>query len=232
MYICAEKEFCILNKQYDEKTFRELREKIVAHMKQQPYVDKKGRAYQYGELFPVEISPHSYNETLAQEYVPLSEEKALELGMPWYVAEDKSYDVSKKPGDLPDTITDVTDTILSDVILCEAWEGDRKSAQEHKCSKAFKITPNELAMYRKWNIPLPRKCPNTRNFELSKIRNSVNFFHKECACNGARSRSGGYKNTAAHYHGTNSCPNEFETSYSPERPEIVYCEQCYQAEVV
>jgi hypothetical protein len=28
-----------------------------------------------------------------------------------------------------------------------------------------------------------------------------------------------------------SCKNEFETSYSPERQEIVYCEKCYQKEV-
>jgi len=27
------------------------------------------------------------------------------------------------------------------------------------------------------------------------------------------------------------CPNTFETSYAPDRPEIVYCEQCYLKEV-
>jgi hypothetical protein len=27
------------------------------------------------------------------------------------------------------------------------------------------------------------------------------------------------------------CQNKFETTYSPERPEIVYCEQCYQESV-
>lgn len=42
-----------------------------------------------------------------------------------------------------------------------------------------------------------------------------------------------YTNTANHSpHSTNqSCPNEFETSFAPDRPEIVYCEECYQAEV-
>ena len=24
------------------------------------------------------------------------------------------------------------------------------------------------------------------------------------------------------------CENEFETAYAPDRPEIVYCERCYQ----
>ena len=41
-----------------------------------------------------------------------------------------------------------------------------------------------------------------------------------------------YQNTIQHAHGTEPCPNEFETTYSPDRPEIVYCEQCYQQEVV
>ena len=27
------------------------------------------------------------------------------------------------------------------------------------------------------------------------------------------------------------CKNEFETSYAPERPEIIYCESCYNSEV-
>jgi hypothetical protein len=41
-----------------------------------------------------------------------------------------------------------------------------------------------------------------------------------------------YQNTSTHpHHENNHCPNEFETSYAPERKEIVYCEQCYNAEV-
>ncbi|MBI5622130.1 DNA-directed RNA polymerase, partial [Candidatus Falkowbacteria bacterium] len=27
------------------------------------------------------------------------------------------------------------------------------------------------------------------------------------------------------------CTNEFETTYAPERPERVYCEECYQKEI-
>ncbi len=41
-----------------------------------------------------------------------------------------------------------------------------------------------------------------------------------------------YKNLAKHHlHGEKHCPNEFETSYAPDRPEIIYCEKCYQQEV-
>jgi len=226
------KEYCILNKQYDEKTYKKLREKIIAQMSTMPYADSKGRTYTYGEMFPIEISPHSYNETLAQEYVPVSRELANEFGYSWYEAEEKSYNVTKSWKELPESIVEVSESILSDVILCEAWGTDKKSAQEHKCSMAFKITPNEFAIYKKWNLPLPRKCPNTRNFESSLARNSVEFYSRKCACAGSKSESGTYENTASHFHNDNHCPNKFMTSYAPKRSEVVFCEQCYTAEIV
>ena len=40
-----------------------------------------------------------------------------------------------------------------------------------------------------------------------------------------------YTNTIEHFHKDKPCPNEFETSYSPDSPEIVYCEECYKREV-
>ena len=41
-----------------------------------------------------------------------------------------------------------------------------------------------------------------------------------------------YTNAVNHFHGDDHCLNEFETSYEPGRPEIIYCEKCYQAEVM
>jgi len=41
-----------------------------------------------------------------------------------------------------------------------------------------------------------------------------------------------YENTVEHDHRDQPCSNEFETSYAPERREIVYCEGCYLREVV
>src|SRR3989344_3154629 len=223
------KEHCILNKQYDEKTYKELRTKIIAQMSEKSYADKKKRTYVYGELFPAEISPHSYNATLAQEYIPISQDQPADMGYSWNDVEEKSYTPSKSWKDLPDTIAEVDDTILSEIILCQSWDMDKKSAQGHKCTKAFRINPNELAVYRKWNIPLPRKCPNTRNFEISQFRNPVNFWHRKCQCNGNTSDNKIYINNTRHEHGSGRCANEFETTYAPDRPEIVYCEQCYQA---
>jgi len=61
------KQYCILNKQYSKEEYEKLRAKIIEQMDRQPYTDKAGRVYKYGEFFPVEISPVGYNESMAQE---------------------------------------------------------------------------------------------------------------------------------------------------------------------
>ena len=214
------KEYCILNKQYSKEEYEALAQKIKEQMNEVPYLGKKGRIYKYGEFFPIELSPFFYNETIALEYFPLDQEKAEKMGYVWDKVEEKSYVPTKSWKDLPDTIDEVDDSILSEIILCQAWDEDKDTAQNHKCTKAFKIIQNELTMYKKWGIPLPRKCPNTRYFEMSQLRNLPNFWHRSCMCE--------LKN---HTHGAQKCANEFETSYSPDRPEKVYCETCYQQEI-
>jgi len=57
--------FCILNKQYTEKEYKELLPKIITHMKS---------TGEYGEFFPVELSPFKYEETIANDYFPRNNE--------------------------------------------------------------------------------------------------------------------------------------------------------------
>jgi len=92
------KSYCILNKQYTKESFHKLRTKIIEHMNKMPYISRKSQIqnskfqinsksqiqnskpkeiiYRYGEFFPPELSPFSYNETIAQEYFPLTKEKS------------------------------------------------------------------------------------------------------------------------------------------------------------
>ena len=103
-----------------------------------------------------------------------------------------------------------------------------------QCTTAFKIIKSELDFYRKMNLPLPRLCPNCRHYQRIKQRNPLKLWHRKCMCNGSTSSPNNnstihqYNNTVIHTHGNEPCPNEFETTYSPDRPEIVYCEACYQ----
>jgi len=220
------KQFCILNKQYTKKEYEALVSKIIDHMDKMPYTDKKGIVYKYGEFFPTEISPFAYNETIAQEYFPLTKEQASDQGYRWKDPEAKNYKIDLMSENLPDHIKDVADDIVGKVIECS-----HKGACHEQCTKAFRIIVSELQFYRKMNLPLPRLCPNCRHYQRISQRNPIKLWHRKCQCVGSKSENGVYQNTANHFHGTDKCPSEFETPYSPDRPEIVYCEQCYQQEV-
>ena len=210
--------FRILNKQYSEEEYYALKEKIV--------YDMKFRG-EYGEFFPSELSPFAYNETIAQEYFPLTKEEVLSRGYSWRDPGPKQYEITISAKNLSDNIKDVQDSILKETIGCS-----HQGTCTHQCTSAFKIIPQELEFYRKMNLPLPRLCPNCRHYERLAKRNPLKLWHRKCHCAGEKSDNGRYQNQAQHFHGGGHCPNEFETSYAPERPEIVYCEQCYQNEVV
>jgi len=216
------KQHCILNKQYSKEEYEALREKIIRHMDEMPYVDAKGRIYKYGEFFPMEQSPFGYNET-AHIYFPLSKKEIVDRGYVWREPDERAYSVTKKSSDLPD-IFEFADSLKDEVVACE-----HEDKCDHNCSIAFRFIPYELDFYRKHKLPLPRLCPNCRHVGRVAKTNPPRLSKRQCACKGKK--GGVYTNVADHFHGDEKCPNEFETSYAPDRPEIVYCEQCYNAEV-
>ncbi|OGZ41410.1 MAG: hypothetical protein A3C80_02785 [Candidatus Ryanbacteria bacterium RIFCSPHIGHO2_02_FULL_45_43] len=220
------KQYCVLNKQYTKEEYEKLIPKIIEHMNEMPYVDKKKRIYKYGEFFPTEFSPFAYNETMAQEYLPFTKEEILEWGYSWKNPEAKEHNVTIQPQNLPNHIKDITDDILNQIIGCE-----HKGKCNENCSVAFRIIPQELEFYRKQNLSFPRLCPNCRHYQRIKQRNPLKLWHRKCTCSGTKSDNGIYQNTAEHFHKPGRCPNEFETSYALERLETVYCEQCYSVEV-
>ncbi|KKT19053.1 MAG: hypothetical protein UW02_C0016G0027 [Candidatus Nomurabacteria bacterium GW2011_GWB1_43_7] len=205
-YGLRQKHYCILNRQYTKEQYEKLVPRIIQHMNDMPYIDKKGRTYRYGEFFPPELSPFCYNETIAQEYFPLTKEEALKQGYKWKDKEERNYQIDIKNEDIPDNIKDVKDEIINKVIECE-----HQGICNEQCTEAFKIIESELQFYRRMNLPLPHLCPNCRHYQRLKQRNPLKLWHRSCMKPG--------------------CDNEFETSYAPDRPEIVYCEKCYQQEV-
>lgn len=218
------KQYCILNKEYSKEEYEELLPKIKQHMMDMPYRDNKGRVYTYGEFFPVELSPFAYNESLAYEHFPYSESEMKEKGYSHRELPKNEYAVTLKAGEAPKDIKEVKDDILDQVIECAHG---RKCLDN--CVGAFKITPRELALYRRMNVALPVLCPNCRHMERVRRTNPFFLWHGKCQCRQPKTE---YQNTTEHFHGDKPCPNEFETSYAPERKEIVYCEACYQSEVV
>ena len=81
-----------------------------------------------------------------------------------------------------------------------------------ECHKNYKIITQELEFYQKNNIPLPRKCFYCRHLARRFLRNPRSLWHRQCQ--------------------KPDCHNTFETTYSPERKELVYCEDCYLSAVM
>jgi len=72
MFGCAsirDKQYCILNKQYTREEY----EKLVPQI-----IEKMQADGERGEFLPERISPFGYNETVANEYFPLSKEEAIQ----------------------------------------------------------------------------------------------------------------------------------------------------------
>lgn len=208
IFACAglrKKSYCIFNKEYTKDEYNVLVEKIKKHMDEMPYVDNKGRIFKHGEFFPIEVIPFAYNESVVNEYFPLTKEEILEKGYKYKEPEIKNYKPTILSHQLPN-IKDVSEDILKEIIQC-----DHMGHCNHKCTSAFRIIPNELNIYKMLEVPLPRFCPNCRHMERMSLLKQPRLYHRSCMKEG--------------------CTNEFETSYAPDRPEIVYCEKCYQQEV-
>jgi len=209
------KSYCILNKQYTKEEYEKLIPKIIGHITDMPYIDETKKIYKYGEFFPAELSPFSYNETIAQEYFPLTKQEAIERGYNWQDIEQRNYKIDIKNENIPDNIDDAKEDIVNKTIAC-AHGGQCKD----QCTEAFKITSEEFKFYKRMNLPLPRLCPNCRHYARIGQRNPLKLWDRTCMCD--------KKN---HFHGEEKCVIEFKTTYAPDRPEIVYCERCYQQEI-
>jgi hypothetical protein len=208
------KNYCILNKQYTKEQYEELIPKIIKQMNDLPYIDSRGCIYKYGEFLPSEISFFAYNETIAQEYFPLDKKMARKHGYKWNEEKERNYKIDIKNEDIPDTIETTKEDILGKVIECE-----HKGKCNEQCTEAFKIIESELQFYKRMNLPIPHLCPNCRHYKRLKQRNPLELWHRQCMCD---------KDNHIH---KGKCEVEFKTPYSPDRPEIVYCEKCYQQEV-
>ncbi|OGG40006.1 hypothetical protein A2116_02160 [Candidatus Jorgensenbacteria bacterium GWA1_49_17] len=209
--------YCILNKKYPEAEYERLVPELMEKMKERG---------EYGEFFPKEFSPFPYNESIALENFPLTKKEALERGFGWRDSEERNYKVTLEVADVPENIKDVDDSILNETIGCA-----HKGECNHECATVFKVVAEELKFYRRFGLPLPQLCFNCRHAVRFSRRNLPRLWAGSCKCAGRKSDNGAYQNTTEHFHGNNPCPNEFETSYAPERPEIVYCESCYNTEV-
>ncbi len=153
------------------------------------------------EFLPTAISPFAYNETDAHVIYPMNQKETLNK---WYQYKEKDDDISI-PIDLSilnsDDIKDNIKDIDNSIL--------DKAILCEVTGRPFRIIKQELDFYRKYSLPVPTKHPDTRHIERISLRNPRKLFDRKC----------------------NKCWIEIKTTYSPDRPEKVYCETCYNKEV-
>ena len=154
-------EYCILNKQYTKEQYESLLPKIIAHMK---------ASWEWGEFFPISLSPFSYNESIAQDYFPLDQSAVEGLWWKWKTEKQSArYEWAIK--EVPENIDEVSDDILTQILECTS------------CSKNYRIVWIELELYRKLGISVPRNCFNCRHTKRLENRRNRNLSTRECnAC--------------------------------------------------
>lgn len=186
------KSYCILNKQYTQEEYENLVVKIIEHMQ---------KKWEWWEFFPISTSLFAYNETDAQVYYPMSKE---EVEAKWWKRFDQK-DTTKVPensqvvptSELLDDIKDIDDEILNKVILCEVT------------GKPFRFIKQELDFYRKYDLPLPRRCRDQRHLDRMKFKHPRKLWDRSCQ----------------------KCWSAIKTPFDSNYPGKVYCESCYNKEV-
>ncbi|NUJ97242.1 hypothetical protein HGA92_00465 [Candidatus Gracilibacteria bacterium] len=255
----SNEQYCILNKQYTKEEYEKLVPKIIEHMMtppQSPSIEGESGAIvkqgeqEWGEFFPSSLSPFGYNETVAQEYYPINPEVSktgLEGEINYIDREGNIYNTLEEAGKrpvfkystyeapfpkvekiipaskLPENIADIPDNILNWAIECEVTK------------KPFRIIKEELSFYRKHNLPIPRRHPDQRHLDRMSLRNPRKLFERICdclTCEENHKNIGKYKEEEFEINiKTGKKGKKIQTTYAPEREEIVYCEECYNKEV-
>ena len=190
------KSYCILNKQYSKEEYEILKQRIIEDMKNNPYVDERGRAWPYGEFFEPGFNKFAYNNSNANKFFPKTKEEANALGYTWNDEVENQAEATISGEDLPETINEVDESIFSAVISCTT------------CDRRYRIAKIEFDLLRKMNMPLPTRCLKCREKSRFDKLQKPGLYDRVCA----------------------KCNNPIRTSFATDRPEIIYCEKCFQAE--
>lgn len=153
------KEYCILNKQYSKEEYEELVPKIVEHMKD---------TGEWGEFFPTDTSCFAYNETLAQDYFPLTKEEVRTRGWRWFDDVEKKEKLTGSKINLPDNIAETTDDVCGKVLSCS------------ESTREYKIIAQELRFHKQLHIPLPRTSFFARYRKHLSMRNKRVLYDRTC----------------------------------------------------
>jgi hypothetical protein len=159
-------------------------------------------AGEYGEFFPMRTSPHPYNDSDAQIEYPLTREEAEAIGAWWQDAPEEGRNIGDKEVLAGEAIPDDIAGVSDDILS--------KAIQCEVTGKPFLIIKPELEFYRKKGLPLPRIHPLERIIARFRKIYPNNLWPTKCA----------------------KCTKDMWSAHDPEKRYQVYCENCYNSEIV
>jgi hypothetical protein len=188
-------QYCVLNRQYSASEYQLLRQRLIEHMTV---------TGEWGQFFPPALATYAYNESMAQEFFPLTQVQAETGGWSWQQQLPGTYGKTTLTT-IPDELSAASDDLLQTIVACM------------RCQKNFRYIRAELEFYRRRSLPLPDQCPDCRHVARMQYRAPYQLWQRQCQCR-----------QPDHVHGAQPCAQQFQTAYAPDRPEKIYCEGCYQ----
>jgi hypothetical protein len=197
------KGYCILNKQYSKEEFSALRDRIIVHMKQTPLRSPSGSHQGQAE---------EWGAFWPYQYLPFAyNESAAQDYFPLTRAEAIKHgfrwrDTEPESLDVKkiiaaDDLPDSIDDVPEDILQ---W-----AVRCERSGKPFRVIKQELDFYREMRLPLPRAHPTDRHARRMSMRNPYMLYDRTCT----------------------KCGTTIKSTHAPDRPETVYCEECYRKTV-
>lgn len=156
-------EYCIFNKQYSKKDYQKKIKEIVSYLKKKNI---------WGQFFPRSFSPFSYNKSLANEYMPLSN---VQVGLMGYNQRSKTKSslnikvLNQEFSIVPSTLTNNLDDLCNKNFLCEI------------SATPFSFVKKELELYQKLSIPPPARSFEQRHVERLAHLSPKRTFSYQCS---------------------------------------------------
>ncbi|MDD2870807.1 MAG: hypothetical protein PHS49_02355 [Candidatus Gracilibacteria bacterium] len=198
------KSYCILNKQYTKEEYEKLVPKIIEHMMLPHPNPLLGEERGQATIEWGEFFPSNISPFGYNETV------AMEY---FPITKEEVIKKGFNWSDYETPLPNVEKIIKADHLpenIADIPDDILNWAIECEITKKpFRIIKPELDFYRNHNLPIPKRHPDQRHLDRMQMRNTEKLYDRKC----------------------DKCGIYIKTSYSPERPEKVYCEDCYNKEV-
>ena len=204
------KQHCILNKQYTKKEYEKLVPRIIEKMQiPQPPLS---RGQSVSPLDKGDLGDCEWGEFFSSSLSPFGYNGTVAqeyFPLTKEEALSKGFNWSDYEPEFPKVEKIIPADLLPDAINQIPDDILNWAIQCEVTGKPFKIIKPELDFYRKMNLPIPRRHPDQIHKDRMALRNPRKLWSRNCV----------------------KCNVEIQTTYSPDRSEIVCCEKCYLATV-